>query len=144
MNDSDKRVVEEIYDAPAERIPEVSAKAIDEVTCLLKDYANSIVKKSDVVNKRWILLNLLHVLYKDVFLLQTEDLENILTSDPKKLKESLDEQCRLCNKDLSCSLNLEKLNHEEETKGLCLDCFISEVKNGGWWDENWIRLKSDK
>ena len=137
----ERRIIEEIYERPAEELPEIATQAINEATTLLEDYANRIVKKSDIINKRWILLNLLHVLYKDIFLLQTEDLEKILKSNPKKLEESLEKKCSSCNNDLIYTLESKDIREEEKTKGLCLDCFISEVKNGEWWNEYWQRIK---
>ncbi len=80
-------------------------------------------------------------MYKDIFLLQTEDFEKIIKSNPKKLEKSLEKKCNLCNNKLSCTLKTKDMNKEERTKGLCLDCFISEVKKGDWWDEYWLRLK---
>ncbi len=81
------------------------------------------------------------MLYKDIFLLQTEDLEKILNSNPKKLEKSLEKKCSLCNKNLSCTLKSKNISKEEKTKGLCLDCFISEVRKGDWWNEYWQRKK---
>lgn len=142
MNE-EKRIVEEIYDRPAEDIPELASKSISEVTSLIEEYANNIIKKSDVINNRWILLNVLHVLYKDLFLLQTEDLEKILKSNPKKLEKSLEKKCSLCDNKLSHGFISKEISQEEKTKGLCLDCFISEVKEGDWWDESWVRLSPE-
>jgi len=137
----EKPIVEEIYATPVEDLPALAARAINEATCLLEDYANKIVKKSDTTNNRWILVNLLHVLYKDIFLLQTEDLDKIIKSNPKSLDKSLSDQCILCNRDLSCTLEVKGVKDEERTKGVCLDCFISNVKEGDWWDEAWGRLE---
>lgn len=142
MNE-EKPIVDKIYNAPAEDLPGLAARAINEATCLLDDYANKIVKKSDVINKRWILVNLLHVLYKDIFLLQTKDLEEIIKSDPKSLEKNLSDQCNLCNKNLSCTLEIKGVKDEERTRGVCLDCFISTVIEGDWWDEAWGRLEDE-
>jgi hypothetical protein len=142
MNE-EKPIVEEIYDARAEDLPVLAARAINEATCILEDYANNVVKKSDIFNNRWILVNLLHVLYKDIFLLQTEDLENIIKSNPKNLDKNLTDQCNLCNRDLSCNLEVKGVKDDERTKGVCLDCFISTVKEGDWWDEAWGRLEDE-
>ncbi len=60
----EKLIVKEIYENPAENLPGLAARAIKKATCLLEDYANKIVKKSDIFKNRWILFNLLHVLYK--------------------------------------------------------------------------------
>jgi hypothetical protein len=139
----EKPIVEEIYNAPAEDLPGLAARAIDEATCLLEDYANKIVKKSDIFNNRWILVNLLHVLYKDIFLLQTEDLNNIIKSNPKNLDKNLSDQCNLCNRGLSCTLEVKGVKDAEKTKGVCLDCFISTVKEGDWWDEAWGHLEDE-
>ena len=139
----EKAIVEEIYEATAEDLPALAARAIKEATCLLEDHANKIVKKSDVFNNRWILINLLHVLYKDIFLLQTKDLEDIIKSNPKSLDKNLSNQCNLCNRDLSCTLEVKGIKDEERTKGICLDCFISTVKQGDWWDEVWGRLEDE-
>jgi hypothetical protein len=139
----EKPIVEEIYEAPAEDLPALAARAINEATCILEDYANKVVKKSDIFNNRWILVNLLHVLYKDIFLLQTEDLDNIIKSNPKNLDKNLSDQCSLCNKDLTCTLEVKGVKDAERTKGVCLDCFISTVKEGDWWDEAWGRLEDE-
>lgn len=142
MNE-EKPIVEEIYETPAEDLPGLAARAIKEATCLLEDYANKIVKKSDVFKNRWILVNLLHILYKDIFLLQTKDLEDIIKSNPKSLGKNLSDQCNLCNRDLSCTLEIKGVKDDERTKGVCLDCFISTVKEGDWWDEAWGRLEDE-
>ena len=136
----EKAIVEEIYETPPEDLPVLAAREIKKATHLLEDYANKIVKKSDVFNNRWILVNLLHVLYKDIFLLQTKDLENIIKSNPKSLEKNLSDKCNLCNRDLSCSLEVKGVKDEERTRGVCLDCFISTVKEGDWWNETWGRL----
>ncbi len=141
--DDEKRIVEDIYNQPAEKLPEIASKSINDVVSLIEDYSNKIVKKSDVVNNRWILLNLLHVLYKDLFLLQTEDLEKILKAKPKKLESSLEDKCLLCENEISRSFEEKDIPYEEKIKGLCLDCFISETRKGDWWDESWVRLKRD-
>ena len=136
----EKAIVEEIYETPIEDLPVLAGRAIKEAIYLLEDYANKIVKKSDVFNNRWILVNLLHVLYKDIFLLQTKDLENIIKSNPKSLEKNLSDKCNLCNRDLSCTLEVKGVKDEERTRGVCLDCFISTVKEADWWNETWGRL----
>lgn len=142
MNE-EKSIVEEIYAAPAEDLPGLGAKAINDATRLLGDYAKKIVKKSDVFKNRWILVNLLNVLYKDIFLLQTEDLNDIVKSNPKSLDKNLSDKCNLCNKELSCTLEVKGVKDEERTRGVCLDCFISTVKEGDWWDEARVRLEDE-
>jgi hypothetical protein len=139
----EKPIAEEIYKAPAEDLPALAARAINEATCILEDYANKVVKKSDIFNNRWILVNLLHVLYKDIFLLETKDLEDIIKSNPKNLDKNLSDQCNLCNRGLSCTLEVKGVKDAEKTKGVCLDCFISTVKEGDWWDEAWGRLEDE-
>jgi len=99
MNE-EKPIAEEIYETRAEDLPGLAARAIKEATCLLEDYANKIVKKSDIFKNRWILVNILNVLYKDVFLLQTEDLDAIIKSKPKSLDKNLADKCNLCNKEI--------------------------------------------
>lgn len=138
-----KPIVQEIYEVPAEKFPDLAIRAINESTNILEDYANEIVKKSDSINKRWILVNLLHVLYKDIFLLQTEDLNKIIKSKPKNLDKDLSDKCNFCNKDLSSALEKKGIKAEERTKGVCLDCFISIVNEGDWWDETWGSLENE-
>jgi hypothetical protein len=134
-------VVEEIYNARTEDLPDLAARAIRESTSLLKEYAEKIVENGNILHNRWILINLLHVLYKDIFLLQTEDFEMIITSPPKHLDKNLADKCNFCNKDLSFRLEKKNLKDDERIKSLCLDCFISTVKDGDWWDEFLVRLK---
>lgn len=134
-------IVEDIYNTRAEDLPFLAAKAIRDATNLIEDYAEKIVKKGNILDNRWILINLLHVLYKDIFLLQTEDFEMIIKSSPKHLDKDLADKCNLCNKELSYCLEIKNLNEDERIKGLCLDCFISTVKEGDWLDEFLGRLK---
>ena len=134
-------IVEEIYNTRAEDLPSLASNVIQDATNLLEDYAEKIVKKGNILKNRWILINLLHVLYKDIFLLQTEDFEMIIKSSPKHLDKDLSNKCNLCNKELSYCLETKNLNEDERIKGLCLDCFISTVKEGDWWNEFWGRLK---
>lgn len=137
MNE-EKNVMEKIYNAPAEDLPLIAQNEIKEAVSLLEDYANKIVKKSDIIKNRRILANLLHVLYKDVFLLQTEDLKNIYKYESKGEQNK---ECNMCNNDVVDNIELKKTNEKDELKGLCLDCFISTVKDEDWWDETWTHLK---
>jgi len=129
----EQSIVEEIYKSKAEDIPGLATRLIREATSLLEDYADKIVKNGNILNNRWVLINLLHVLYKDVFLLQTEDFEMIMKSSPKHLNKNLMDRCNLCNKELSCRLEIKGIKEDDRIKGLCLDCFISTVKEGDWW-----------
>jgi len=126
-------MIEKIYKTPATDLLGLAEKAIKEATSLLEDYAEKIIKNGNILNNRWILINLLHVLYKDVFLLQTNDLEMIMNSSPKHLNNNLMDRCKLCNKDLTSRLEIKGINEDERIKALCLDCFISNVKEGEWW-----------
>ncbi len=48
----EKRIIEEIYESPTEKLPELSSKAVNEALCMMEDYANRIIKKSDIMNNR--------------------------------------------------------------------------------------------
>jgi hypothetical protein len=76
-------------------------------------------------------------LYKDVFLLQTEDLNKIVKSEPKELTEYLERECRECNRELTSHLELKGVKDAEVTAGLCLDCFMNTTREGNWWAEFW-------
>jgi hypothetical protein len=129
----EKSLVEEIYKTSPENLPNLAKRAIKEAISLLEDYADKITKNENILKNRWILINLLHVLYKDVFLLQTDDLKMIMNSPPKHLNKDLMDRCRLCNKDLTPRLEIKGINEDELIKALCLDCFISVVNEGEWW-----------
>jgi hypothetical protein len=131
----EKSIVEEIYEVKAENLPDLAARAIKEAISLLGDYSDKIVKNGNILDNRWILINLLHVLYKDVFLLQTEDFKMIMKSSPKHLSKNLMDRCNLCNRELSSRLRIRGIEEDEIIKGLCLDCFISVVKEGDWWEK---------
>jgi hypothetical protein len=133
-------LVHEIYKTSEEDLSHVAEEAIHNVVHLLEKYANEIVKDTDIVNNRWILINLFHVLYKYVFLLQTEDLEMIGSAHPKKLSPDLSNKCIMCNRNLSSALEQSGLSEEEKTKGVCLDCFIAKVHEGDWWKQTWISI----
>lgn len=139
---SKKSIVEEIYKAPAEKLPRTAEKAINEAVVLLENYAKNIVENTDIFHNKWILLNLLHVLYKYIFLLQTEDLEMISTAHPKKLDANLSDKCIICNKTLSHSLERNGVSDDERIKGVCLDCFISVVQEGNWWRQSWLSVEN--
>ena len=136
-------IVEEIYKTRSEDLPGLAVKAIHEATCLFENYAEKIMRNGNILNNRWVLINLLHVLYKDIFLLQTEDFEMIMKSSPKHLDKNLINRCYLCNKELSFNLQQIEINKDEIAKSLCLDCFISNVKKGDWWNEFFNRLKNE-
>jgi hypothetical protein len=136
-----KTIINQIYNAPAEELPTLAAKLIKNATNIMEEYSNKIVKKSDIFKNRWILINLLHVLYKDIFLLQTEDLENILKNKSVGEEHQDDKQCYLCNNDMLDNIELKGLRENEKVQGLCLDCFISTVNEGEWWNETWDRLE---
>ena len=136
-------LVEEIYKTSSEDLFHIAENAIHDVVRLLEKYANQIVNNTDIINNKWILINLLHVLYKYVFLLQTDDLEMIGNAHPKRLTPDLSDKCMMCNRGLSSSLEQFGVGEEERTKGVCLDCFISTVQEGDWWKQTWISIADE-
>jgi hypothetical protein len=136
-------LAEEIYNTLFEDLPDVAANAIQEASALLANYANRIVEKTLHTDNRWILLNVLHVLYKDIFLLQTEDFDHIIKTKPQRLEKNLADRCYSFNKDFSMSWQNKDIAEEEKVKGLCLDCFIAQVSEGDWWETSWQRLKDE-
>lgn len=131
MKKSETRV-EQIYDVSTQELSNLVGKSIREACDLLEKYAIEIVTKIDIVNNRWILLNLLNVLYKDVFLLQTEDFEHVVESKPKKLDENLADRCYRCNNKLDNPANLKKIQENEKVKGhVLIVLFLLSIKEIG-------------
>ncbi|MDG6218530.1 MAG: hypothetical protein QCI00_03720 [Candidatus Thermoplasmatota archaeon] len=141
MNEK-KNIIDEIYESSNTGLSITAEESINEACTLLQKYANKIVNNADISSNRWILLNLLDVLYRDIFLLQTRDFEDIIKNNPKKKEPGFSRRCYECNKQMTNPVELRKLSEEERIKGLCLNCFIYRVKNGDWWIEYYDRLKN--
>jgi hypothetical protein len=137
---NNKSLIEDIYDTDEDGLHNLAQHAIQQVCDQLKKNACEIINRTDISSNRWILINLLNVLYKDVFLLQTKDFKEIITTTPHVEKKNEFDRCVTCDKKLTESKILEQLSDDERMKGLCLNCLISTVEQGEWFDESWGTL----